>query len=208
VKNNIYTLYYAAILGVVCSLLLTFAASFTEPYRLANAKAEELSNILAALKVPLEPDASSERLIEIFNANVHTETQGEQTLYIYSPPQAEGAIEAIAVKFSGPGLWGTIEGVLALESDRKTIRGINFYEQEETPGLGGEIVSSQFRDQFAGKLIVDKSGKGGIVIQSGFGNKLNGVDAITGATMTCDKVEDMLNNVINAILEEHKQNGQ
>lgn len=201
-KNNIYTLCYAAVLGVVCSLLLTFAASFTKPYRLANAEAEELSNILAALKVPLESGASSERLIEVFNANVHTETQKEQTIYIYSPPQANGTVEATAVKFSGAGLWGPIKGFLALESDGRTIRGINFYEQEETPGLGGEIVSAAFRDQFVGKLIVDESGNRGIVIQAGGSKKTNGVDAITGATMTCDKVESMLNNAIETIVEE------
>ena len=207
-KGSFYTLCYAAVLGIVCALLLTFAASFTKPYRVANAEAEEMSNILAALKVPLAPDASPEQLIEVFNINVHMESQNEQDIYIYSPPQAEGTVEAVAVKFAGPGLWGKIKGFLALEADRKTIRGITFYEQEETPGLGGEIVSSKFRDQFAGTVIVDSSGKGGIVIQADGGKLSNGVDAITGATMTCDKIQDMLNNVIKSIVAEVDQDGR
>jgi Na+-transporting NADH:ubiquinone oxidoreductase subunit NqrC len=41
VKNNVYTLFYAGVLGTVCSLLLTAAASFTKPYQQANAKAEK-----------------------------------------------------------------------------------------------------------------------------------------------------------------------
>lgn len=207
-KGNLYTLGYAAVLGIVCALLLTAMATFTEPYKAANREAEEILNILSALKVPFEPESSSEQLIEVFNANIHTETQNEETIYVYSPPEAKGAVEAVAVRFSGPGLWGPIKGFLALESDRKTIRGVTFYEQEETPGLGGEIVASWFREQFAGKSIVDADGKAGIIVQAGGDDLSNGVDAITGATMTCDKVQAMLNNVIKLIVEEQYQNGQ
>jgi Na+-transporting NADH:ubiquinone oxidoreductase subunit C len=205
VKGNFYTLGYAAGLGAVCALLLTAAADFTAPYKAANAKAEEVLNILTALRVPLQSDVSSERLVEIFNVNV----RGGETVYVYSPPQAKGEPEAVAIRFSGPGLWGPIKGFLALESDRKTIRGITFYEQEETPGLGGEIVSSWFRNQFAGKSIVDESGKAGIIIRRGGGKAArNEVDAITGATMTCDKVEAMLNAVIKTIVEDIDRNGE
>lgn len=201
-KGSLYTLCYAAVLGTVCALLLTAAASFTKPYKDANKEAEEIVNILVALKVPLDADVSPSRLVEIFETNVHTDVQREKTIYVYSPPQAKGQPEAIAVRFSGPGLWGPIKGFLALESDIKTIRGITFYEQEETPGLGGEIVSSWFREQFAGKTIVSQDGQAGIVIRNN-GSKLpNGVDGITGATMTCDKVQEMLNKVIKIIVEE------
>jgi Na(+)-translocating NADH:ubiquinone oxidoreductase C subunit len=181
---------------------LTSAATFTAPYKATNKEAEEILNILTALKVPLDADVSPEKLVEIFSENVDKEIQGKQTLYVYSPSDAQGEPEAVAVGFAGPGLWAPIKGILALESDRVTIRGITFYEQEETPGLGGEIVSSGFRDQFVGKSIVDDSGKAGIVIRNNGSELVNGVDAITGATMTCDKVQSMLNEVILTIVEE------
>lgn len=204
-KGSLYTLGYATVLGSVCALLLTAAASFTEPYKAANKEAEEILNILTALRVPLGAGVSSERLVEIFNANVREESQGKQTIYVYSPQQVKGKQEAIAVRFSGAGLWGPIKGFLALESDGKTIRGITFYEQEETPGLGGEIVSERFRNQFAGKLIVDQAGKPGIIIGTSGGKAAqNQVDAITGATMTCEKVEAMLNAVIERIIRGKK----
>ncbi len=204
-KGSLYTLGYAAVLGSVCALLLTAAASFTEPYKTANKEAEEILNVLTALRVPLGAGVSSERLVEIFDANVRKESQGGQTIYVYSPQQAKGKQEAIAVWFSGPGLWGPINGFLALESDRKTIRGITFYEQEETPGLGGEIATERFRNQFAGKSIVDQAGKPGIIIGTSGGKAAqNQVDGITGATMTCDKVEAMLNAVIEKIIREKK----
>ena len=204
-KGSLYTLCYAAGLGTVCALLLTAAASFTHPYRAANAEAEEVLNILTALKVPFQEDSSAKQLVGIFNTNVREQSQGALTFYVYSPPQAKGQPLAIAVRFSGRGVWGPIKGCLALESDRKTIRGITFYEQEETPGLGGEIVSDWFRNQFAGKLIVDQAGKPGIIIGTSGGKAAqNQIDAITGATMTCDKVEAMLNAVIERIIREKK----
>jgi Na+-transporting NADH:ubiquinone oxidoreductase subunit C len=196
-----YTICYAAVLGAVCAVLLTATASFTQPYKDANAKAEEVLNILEVLKVPFQDDASSEQLLEIFESDVQEQQQNGRVVYVYSSPQAAGRPEAVVVRFSGPGLWGRIKGFLAMEQDMKTIRGITFYEQQETPGLGGEIVSSKFREQFAGKSIIDETGKAGITIQAGGSNLLNGVDAITGATMTCDKVEGMLNSVINTIVE-------
>ena len=81
-----------------------------------------------------------------------------------------------------------------MESDMKTIRGLTFSRQEETPGLGGEIAAPWFRDQFVGKSIVDRAGKPGISI-GGAQDAPNAVDAITGATMTCDKLEAVLNQV-------------
>ena len=201
-KGNFYTLGYAAVMGIVCALLLTAAASFTAPYKAANEKAEEMLNILTALNVPFQEGASSEQLVEIFNDNVHEQKHGELVIYVYSPSQAQGKTEAIAARFSGPGLWGPVKGFLALEPDRRTIRGITFYKQEETPGLGGEIAASWFREQFKGKSILGSAGEVGIIIGNGNENMPNRVDGITGATMTCDKVQAMLNEVIEKIVGE------
>jgi Na+-transporting NADH:ubiquinone oxidoreductase subunit C len=207
-KGNIYTLSYAALLGTFCALLLTAVSGFTAPYKAANAEAEEILNILMALKVSFQADTSPGQLVEIFNTNVRRQSRSDQTLYEYCPPDAEGKTQAVAVRFSGPGLWGPIKGFLALEPDMRTIRGVTFYEQEETPGLGGEIVSVGFRRQFEGKRIADEAGKIGIIIKpSGKASAINEVDAITGATMTCDKVEAILNEVITKIIDERTKDG-
>jgi len=201
VKGSFYALAYAAVLGTVCALLLTAAAGYTKPRREANAKAERTLNILVVLKVRLPTDASSKQLIEVFEKDVSQEERGDITTYVYSPPPPD-VNGAIALQFSGPGMWGPIKGFLALESDMKTIRGITFYEQKETAGLGGEIASPLFRKQFEGKSIVGRDGKGGIIISSTGEPAPNKVDAISGATMTCRKVEDMLNMVIAKFLKE------
>ncbi len=205
-KGSLYTLGYAGVLGTICALLLTAAASFTQPYKKANADAERNRNILNVLQVPYSPEVSARELIEIFETNVDLKVLGEIQFYRY--PKGPGKAETVAVAFEGTGLWGPIKGFLALGPDMRTIRGITFYQQEETPGLGGEIASAWFVKQFEGKKIVDASGKVGIAIKGGSEKRaVNEVDAITGATMTCEKVEAMLNSVIEKIVQESGNNG-
>ena len=203
-KGNAYTIGFAAVLGSACALLLTAAASFTKPYKEANMEAEEALNILLALKVPLPDDVSSKQVVEVRDENVKERKRGDLTIYAYSPPDAGGKDRGIAMRFAGPGLWGPIKGFLALEPDMRTIRGITFYEQEETPGLGGEIAAQWFLDQFVGKSILDAAGVPGIVISSAGEPAENKVDGISGATMTCDKVQAMLNEAIKSIVEERQ----
>jgi Na+-transporting NADH:ubiquinone oxidoreductase subunit C len=202
VKDNVYTICYAGVLGTVCALLLTAVASFTAPYKEANADAQRNRNILNVLQVPYPAEASSQQLVKIFEENVRLEQLGELEVYRYVPPKDSGNDETVAVGFEGPGLWGPVKGFLALDQDMKTIQAITFYEHEETPGLGGEIASSWFEEQFEGKSIVDADGIVGIIISSAGEPAPNKVDAITGATMTCDKVQAMLNETLKSIVEE------
>ncbi|MHC4322906.1 MAG: FMN-binding protein [Planctomycetota bacterium] len=195
-KGSVYTLFYAAALGTACALVLTFADDVTARYKKANAEAEEVKNILLALNVSMPDKASSEQLVEIYKNNVEEHEQGDNTTYVSNN---DGAI---AIRFVGPGLWGPIKGFLALDPEITKIQGITFYEQEETPGLGGDIVNSSFRDKFVGLMIRDEAGNPGIIIKNGGEAAANKVDGISGATMTCDKVQEMLNEAIKSIVEE------
>ena len=208
-SNSLHTIIYATLLGVVCASLLTAAAEFTAPYKQANAAAEEKRNVLVVLGVvPADSKASASELVEIFARNVVTRNHGELTISTYAPPEADGKIIAVAVPFAGPGLWGPIEGFLALEPDMETIRGITFHKQEETPGLGGEIAAKWFTDQFKAKRIRNSAGVPGITIKAGPTTGINEIDAITGATMTCNKVQEMLNKVIAQITAKVSNDGQ
>jgi len=202
VKGSLYSLIYAAVLGTVCALLLTAVADVTAPYRQANEEAEEILNVLMVLDVNLPSDTSAKQLSEVFEKNVREEQRNGIEAYVRFKPEAQEQIQAIALRFSGPGLWGPIKGFLALEPDMKAIRGLTFYEQEETPGLGGEIAAKWFRDQFAGKSLDDKDGYLGFIISSSGAPAPNKVDGISGATMTCDKVQMILNDLIKNISKE------
>jgi Na+-transporting NADH:ubiquinone oxidoreductase subunit C len=104
------------------------------------------------------------------------------------------------------GLWGVIKGVLALQPDLRTIRAISFYQQEETPGLGGEIASDWFRRQFENKQLASADGQAGFrVLKPGGRAGPAEVDGISGATMTSQRVELMLDNLARSIAEEREQ---
>ena len=90
---------------------------------------------------------------------------------------------------------------MCLKNDLRTIYGLSFYKQEETPGLGGEISADGFRDQFQGKVVATDTEIGIRIVRDG-ADADNEVDAISGATMTCDKVEAMLNELIAVMVEE------
>ncbi len=66
---------------------------------------------------------------------------------------ADGKLLGYAFEISGEGFWDVISGYLAVSPDRRTILGIAFYRQSETPGLGAEITKPWFEEQFKDKPI-------------------------------------------------------
>ena len=79
---------------------------------------------------------------------------------------------------------------------------------ELSVNMGGEISSSWFTNQFVHKSVRDKNDKVGIIIGKGSKNPEslanNEVNGITGATMTCDKLQAMINRALQSVLEENK----
>jgi Na+-transporting NADH:ubiquinone oxidoreductase subunit C len=104
----------------------------------------------------------------------------------------DGQIIAYILSISGQGFWAPIKGVVGIKIDRKTITGVAFYEQNETPGLGAEIAKAPFRNQFEGKVI---SSEGQPISFRRPGTTLedNEVHAVTGATQTSSRLEIIIN---------------
>lgn len=91
----------------------------------------------------------------------------------------------------GPGLWGPIWGYISVKDDFKTIYAASFDHKGETPGLGAEIANPKFYGQFAGKKL-EKDGQFhsiSIVKGGGQSDNPNGVDAISGGTITSSSLE-------------------
>ena len=95
----------------------------------------------------------------------------------------------------GNGLWSMMYAFVAVEMDADTVDGIIYYEQGETPGLGGEVENPQWRAQFVGKKLFDENGKPAIRIVKGGAPKgsTHGVDALSGATLTSNGVQRQFN---------------
>ncbi|MHC4516137.1 MAG: NADH:ubiquinone reductase (Na(+)-transporting) subunit C [Planctomycetota bacterium] len=95
------------------------------------------------------------------------------------------------VPISGPGLWSILYGFLALKDDLNTVVGITFYQHGETPGLGGEVEKSWWREDWKGKKILEDGRLVSITVLRGRGNPNRGpheVDGISGSTITCNGV--------------------
>jgi len=107
------------------------------------------------------------------------------------------AIKAIILPVHGYGLWSTMYGFLALEGDGETVIGINFYDQAETPGLGGEVVNPKWRALWQGKKVYDPSGEPSLgLIKGNVDPSKPGaeyqVDGLAGATLTSVGVTNLV----------------
>ena len=106
-------------------------------------------------------------------------------------------VKQIILPVNGYGLWSTLYGFLAIESDGQTIVGLSFYEHAETPGLGGEVDNPKWKGLWSGKKIYEANGEVGIdVIKGsvipGSANEAFEVDGLAGATLTSRGVGNML----------------
>ena len=111
------------------------------------------------------------------------------------------------IPFRGVGLWGPLWGNMALNDDLNTVVGVTFDHKGETPGLGAEITTEDFTKQFVGKKIFDDQNQftSIMVVKGGVGTlpqnqRIHGVDAISGGTITCNGVNDMIRDILESYL--------
>jgi len=203
-SSNLKSVLFAAALCLACSLLLTMASSGLKGYQLRNINLDRQKNLLRSAGLIDDNDNNRAEYIEkLYSENIKSlwvdpsgrivkETErGEKDLPIYLYIK-ENTIEAYIVPIDAQGLWGKINGYLAIDKDGSTISGFTVYKHSETPGLGGEIERSWFQRNFKGKKIVNREGKfvsisiarGAVkdVIQEDL--RVNFVDGISGATLT------------------------
>ncbi|MBN1864769.1 MAG: FMN-binding protein [Victivallales bacterium] len=112
----------------------------------------------------------------------------------------DGQLAGYAVPFEGQGFWDKIRGIIGIAADCQTIRGVAFYEQKETPGLGARIDEDEFRRQFIDKKIEYSDEPIGIVPAARTLDD-NKVHAVTGATQTSIRLEALMNRDIRAWLD-------
>lgn len=100
----------------------------------------------------------------------------------------DGRLQKVIIPVSGKGLWSTLYGYLALDSDLQTIAGITFYEHGETPGLGGEVDNPRWKALWKGRKAFDASGDPAISVKKGAAGPPAkdpyNVDGLSGATIT------------------------
>ena len=215
-NSDIYAIIYSAVVVVIVAFLLAGVSSMLKPKQDANIALDKKKQILASLNERNLPDAAAtyEQLIVAdpvvdANGNVVSENGGfdvknddvnENYLPLYIA-NVDGAKKYI-VPMTGNGLWGGIWGYIALNDDAdRTIYGVYFSHASETPGLGAEIAADKFQNSFTKdkdgnaivKKVYDESGNVALTVEKGKGKASAEfhIDAVSGATLTCNGVDDM-----------------
>lgn len=108
----------------------------------------------------------------------------------------------------GAGLWGEIVALIGFDKELTKITGIEFVEQNETPGLGARITETWFKEQFIGKYgpkefsrnddklfthIPEPKDKSNLNQDTQNRDKFH---AITGATVTSNAIKRIVNDTI------------
>ena len=100
-------------------------------------------------------------------------------------------VSKVILPVHGNGLWSMMYAFVAVETDGNTVSGITYYQQGETPGLGGEVENPAWRAQWVGKKLFDENHKPAIKVVKGGApaGSEHGVDALSGATLTSNGVQ-------------------
>tara|TARA_B100001778_G_scaffold253942_2_gene214031 strand:+ start:1799 stop:2533 length:735 start_codon:yes stop_codon:yes gene_type:complete len=111
---------------------------------------------------------------------------------IYVWYSEEELIQKVVLPIRGYGLWGTLYGYISLDSDLNTVKGIEYYDHKETPGLGGEVDNPDWKSDWDGKKVYDSSGKVILYVTKGPSSEEYEIDGISGATLTSNGVTNMI----------------
>lgn len=112
--------------------------------------------------------------------------------------EKNGKTESIMLPVHGYGLWSTMYGFLALDiNDLDTVVGFGFYDQAETPGLGGEVDNPIWKGRWPGKKVYDKQGDVALSVIKGAVDASNPkasaqIDGLAGATLTANGVTNLV----------------
>lgn len=213
-NGNTYTFMYAAIMVIIVAAILSAVAMSLKPLQKRNFEIEKKQNILASVNI----ESTAKNAEEVYAKNVKNtyvvDVKGEQkegdafntdikkemakdnierSLPVFECQTNEGLKYVIPLR--GSGLWGAIWGYVSLNEDLNTIYGANFDHEGETPGLGAEISTIQFEEQFKGKNIFDVSGELVSIVVAKVGQSApekHKVDGISGGTITSKGLEKML----------------
>lgn len=226
-KDDIRVITFAATVCVICSLLLSVTAQSLKDKQDEQVELDRKMNVLKAFGVALVDESGAkiskddveryftDHISEIYIAKetgdvvenpdpvvikkeAKARTHEGRTLLPLYVWKDDGVATKYAFPTSGMGLWSIVHGYLALDRDLATVIGVTFYKHGETPGLGGEVSTEWFQNQFADKKIYENGSLIRLeVVKGGAPDGSNHqVDGISGATMTGNGLNTFINRDI------------
>lgn len=212
-NSNSYTIIYASVIVVIVAFLLAFVSSSLKETQNKNVELDTKKQILAALNKRGVENADAEyakyvkdmlmnedgTLSEVpaneFATSYEKEVKGKNRLHVFVA-DIDGEKKYVFPVY-GTGLWGAIWGYVALNEDRNTVYGTYFSHASETPGLGAEIATEPFQNQFINKKTLENGDIALGVVKHGKIEKEDyQVDGISGGTITSVAVDAMIKSCL------------
>ena len=223
-NSNSYTIIYSIIIVILVAFLLAFVFQALKPMQDANVALDKKKQILNSLNIiDLNNEEAAAKYQEVVLADEIIDEQGnvlekgEQGGENYgfklnSADFKNGKLALFVCKVDGQtkyvipvygmGLWGAINGYIAINADKSTVFGTYFDHESETAGLGAEIKDNRaWQNQFQGKkLFAQDPHKIALAVSKKVEDPSTQVDGITGATLTSNGVTEMLQTCLGAYM--------
>lgn len=222
-QSSYYPFIFALVICSVASFMLASLSLALKDRQEMNESLDVKRNIFNVLKLdpPLPKDVQPMEALRIFNEKIEQvvldgagnivpgrkiesikDGEALYPLFIY---REAGKVQGYCFPIKGKGLWSIMFGYMAVQPDGKTVRGLSFYKQGETPGLGSEAEAPWFGKNFEGKKIWDDETRQVMPVAVAKGRMTDRipknkwpyyVDGISGATLTGKGVTAFLDHWI------------
>ena len=197
-NSNTYIIIYSVVLVVIVAFCLAFVYTSLKERQDANVALDVKKQVLAALDIrDFADDAAAESAYQQTVEKTDTLDAGTKRIVYLCNVNGE---KKYVLFVKGMGLWGPVWGYIALNADKTTVYGTYFNHEGETAGLGAELKDSRsWQNLFKGKTAY-ADGKPVLGVKKANDirpeEKASTVDAITGATLTSDGVNLMLQSCL------------
>ena len=197
-NSNTYIIIYSVVLVVIVAFCLAFVYTSLKERQDANVALDVKKQVLAALDIrDFADDAAAEEAYQQTVEKTDTLDAGTKRIVYLCNVNGE---KKYVLFVKGMGLWGPVWGYIALNADKTTVYGTYFNHEGETAGLVAEIKDSRnWQNLFKGKTAY-ADGKPVLGVKKANDirpeEKASTVDAITGATLTSDGVNLMLQSCL------------
>jgi Na+-transporting NADH:ubiquinone oxidoreductase subunit C len=225
-RSNLYIFVYSSAMVILVAALLAIASTVLKPFQQRNIETEKRLDILKSVGKATDVATASNKhsyvgneykkyIIQqlVINSNgdlvegtdafrIDLKAEMAKPMDDRKLPLFVAQLDESTTKFIipliGRGLWGPIWGYISLSDDYNTIYGASFAHKAETPGLGAEISTPIFQEQFKGKMIFSNGKFVSVKVLKGGVGKTNvhGVDAVSGGTITSKGLEDMIKDCL------------
>ena len=199
-STRVYPVLFMVVLTVVFISVVSGIYLTTKDRVLLNESIFQKKAVLYAAGIEF-PENNPQEIQAIYEERV-TEVDGEADQPDYFRVELPSGDTGYAVYVSGAGLWGEIVSIFGFKPDLKTFTGVEFVEQNETPGLGARITEQWYKEQFRGKQGPFE------LVEEGTSDGPNELDAITGASRTSEAVLKIANKAAEVARSKVEEEGE